>query len=57
MLLKAIGQLLGTTKGYSKVAGKCPKVIVASGQFLEDIGKPLGNAKLLPSATIGKKAE
>ncbi len=54
MFLKAIGQLLGTTKGYSKVTGKCPKVIIASGQFLEAIEKLLGNAKLLPSATIGK---
>jgi hypothetical protein len=27
MLLKAIGQLLGTDKGYRTAVGKCPKVI------------------------------
>jgi hypothetical protein len=34
MLLKAVGQPLGTAKGYRKAAGKCPK----------DIGKLLGNS-------------
>jgi hypothetical protein len=45
ILLKAIGQLLGTAKGYMKAAGKCPKAIGSLlAIFLKCTGKPLGVA-------------
>jgi hypothetical protein len=37
-------------KGYRKAAEKCPKVVVASGQFLKGIGISLGNAQI-PAST------
>jgi hypothetical protein len=45
MLLKAVGQLLGTAKkeNHWETHKGCWK---ASGQFLKDIGKPVGNAQI-----------
>jgi large-conductance mechanosensitive channel len=42
MLLKAVGQPLGTAKGYGKATGKCPKAI----------GKSLGMGKALDNVQI-----
>jgi hypothetical protein len=47
MLLKVIGQLLGTAKRVLESRWEMPKGYwIASGQFLEGIGKPLGNAQI-----------
>jgi hypothetical protein len=47
MLLKVIGQLLGTSKRVLESCWEMPKGYwTASGQFLEGIGKPLGNAQI-----------
>ncbi len=47
MLLKAIEQLLGTDKRVLESRWEMPKGYwIASGQFLESIGKPLGNAQI-----------
>ncbi len=47
MLLKVIGQLLGTAKRVLESCWEMPKGYwIASGQFLEGIGKPLGNAQI-----------
>jgi hypothetical protein len=47
MLLKAIGQLLGTAKRVFESLWEIPKVFwKASGQFLTCIGKPLENAQI-----------
>jgi hypothetical protein len=51
MLLKVIGQPLGTTKRVLKSRWEIPKGYwITSGQFLEGIGKPLGMPKFPPSA-------
>jgi hypothetical protein len=47
MLLKVIGQPLGTAKRVQESRWEMPKGYwKASGQFLEGIGKPLGNAQI-----------
>jgi hypothetical protein len=47
MLLKVIGQPLGTAKRLFKSHWEMPKGYwIASGQFLEGIGKTLGNAQI-----------
>jgi hypothetical protein len=48
MLLKVIGQPLGSTaKRVLKSQWEMPKGYwITSGQFLEGIGKPLGNAQI-----------
>jgi hypothetical protein len=47
MLLKVIGQLLGTAKRVWESRWEMPKGYwIASGQFLESTGKPLGNAQI-----------
>jgi hypothetical protein len=47
MLLKVIGQPLGTTTRVYKNRREMPNDYwIASGQFLESIGKPLGNAQI-----------
>ncbi len=47
MLLKVIGQLLGTAKRVQKSRWEMPKDhLIASGQSVEGIGKPLGNAQI-----------
>jgi hypothetical protein len=47
MLLKVIGQLLGTAKRVLESRWEMPKGYwIASGQFLEGIGKTLGNAQI-----------
>jgi hypothetical protein len=46
MLLKAVGQPLGTTKRVLESHWEIPKGYWAtSGKFLKGIGKPLGNAQ------------
>jgi hypothetical protein len=48
MLLKVIGQLLGTAKRVLESHWEMPKGYwITSGQFLEGIGKPLGNTQIL----------
>jgi hypothetical protein len=47
MLLKVIGQSLGTAERVLKSRWKMPKGYwIASGQFLEGVGKPLGNSQI-----------
>jgi hypothetical protein len=47
MLLKAIGQLLITAKRVLESHWEMPKGYwIASEQFLESIGKPMGNAQI-----------
>ncbi len=47
MLLKFIGQPLGTAKRVLESRREMPKGYwIASGQFLDGIGKPLGNAQI-----------
>ncbi len=47
MLLNVIGQLLGTDKRVLESRWEMPKGYwIASGEFLEDIGKPLGNVRI-----------
>jgi hypothetical protein len=47
MLLKAMGQPLGTAKMVRESRWEMPKGYwIASAQFLESIGKPLGNAQI-----------
>jgi hypothetical protein len=47
MLLKVIGQPLGTAKRVKKSHWEMPKDYwIAFGQSLEGIGKPLGNAHI-----------
>jgi hypothetical protein len=47
MLLKAVGQLLGITKGVLEIRWEMPKGYwKAAGQFLKGIGKLLGNAQI-----------
>jgi hypothetical protein len=47
MLLKASGQPLGTAKRVWESRWEMPKGYwIASGQFVEGIGKPLGNAQI-----------
>jgi hypothetical protein len=47
MLLKVIGQPLGTAKKVLESRWEMPKGYwIASGQFFEDIGKPLGYAHI-----------
>jgi hypothetical protein len=47
MLLKVTGQPLGTAKRVLESRSEMPKGYwIASGQFLEGIGKPLGNAQI-----------
>jgi hypothetical protein len=47
MLLKVIGKPLGTAKRLLKSRWEMPKGYgIASGQFLEGIGKTLGNAQI-----------
>ncbi len=47
MLLKVIGQPLGTAKKVLESRWEMPKGYwIASGQFLEGIGKPLGKAQI-----------
>ncbi len=47
MLLKAFGQPLGTAKTVQEIRWEMHKGYwIASGQFLESIGKPLGNAHI-----------
>ncbi len=47
MLLKVIGQPLGTAKRVLESRWEMPKGYwIAFGQFLEGIGKPLGNAQI-----------
>jgi hypothetical protein len=49
MLLKAVGQSLGTAKRVLESCWEMPKSYwKASGQFLKSIGKPLGNAQIHP---------
>jgi hypothetical protein len=51
IFLKAIGQPLGTVKGYRKAAGEMPKGYwIASGQFLEGIESRWEIPSLPPSA-------
>jgi hypothetical protein len=48
MPLKVIGQPLGTAKRVLESRWEMPKGYrIASGQFLEGIGKPLENAQIL----------
>jgi hypothetical protein len=47
MLLKAVGQLLGTSKRVKESCWEMPNgYLKASGQFLKCIGKPLENAQI-----------
>jgi hypothetical protein len=47
MLLKTIGQPLGTAKRVQESRWEIPKGYwKASGKFLESVGKPLGNAQI-----------
>jgi hypothetical protein len=51
MLLKAIVQPLGIANRVQESCWEMSKVYwIGSGQFLEGIGKPLGNAQISPSA-------
>jgi hypothetical protein len=51
MLLKAVGLPLSTAIRVKKNRWEIPKGYrKAFGQFLKGIGKPLGNAQILPSA-------
>jgi hypothetical protein len=55
MLLKAVGQPLGIAKRVQESQWEMPKAYwKASGQFLKDLGKPLGNAQIpLPANRRG----
>ncbi len=68
MLLKAVGQPLGTAKRVLEIRWERPKGYwKASGKFLKGIGKPLGNAQITAviqqerrqnfPAAIGKNVE
>jgi hypothetical protein len=51
MLLEAVGYPLSTAIRVKKSRWEMPKGYwKAFGQFLKGIGKPLGNASILPSA-------
>jgi hypothetical protein len=58
MLLKAFEQLLGTAKMVQESRWEMPNGYwIASWQFLEGIGKPLGNAQIPAARREGRIAQ